>query len=495
MERAGQPDFQAKEREKSQAEHGCASALPESGQTGGYRDIDGSAAGRTESDGMSRRLEELALGRARSYSKDVHEDIADADFEAWAAESKRKVEAEPDNPSNWFHYGVALASLGHNGEAEEAFEEAVSLGPRHVRAWYWLGMVRNSMNRDHDALEAHEKATELSPDWARPWCDKGVSLAKLGRYEEACVAFDESLKLDNKDVFAWSNKGCMLHEAGRLEEALEACTRVTELDSESAKAWDSKGGVLTALGRLDEAIECFEQAVELEPQYAGAWHNMGHAMVIQGRYSNAIHPLDRAIELGYPEPKPYLMKIVALGQLGQLRKAMEICDEGLANWRDKELVRLKAGLLGMLKEHEACIEFVNQTKEEGLADDELLFWMAAQLVELERFEEALSELDEALGHSSENMQAQGLRAYCLCKVGRPKEGIQQIEGIVKKDASDGGVWYARAHVYAALDDAGEMLASLRKALELEPSLISEVPDEKEFAPYKELAEFKAIIGK
>ena len=441
------------------------------------------------------RLAEAAMGRRSSDSKDMDENIRDSQLEAWASESKMKIDAAPENPDHWFHYGVAVASLGRRQEAEKAFEKAVEIGPRHVKSWYWLGMIRNNMDRDSDALEAHEKATELAPDWARPWCDKALSLAKLGRYEEAGEAFDESLKLDDKDVFAWANKGYMLREAGRLEEALGAFTKAIELDKDSADAWDSKGDVLRTMGRLDEAIQCFEEAVRLKPDYAGGWHNLGHAFFIQGNYAESIQPLDKAIALSYPEPKSHAMKVVALGQLGQIEKAIEVCDDGLNKWDDVELFRLKSGLLGMLKRHEECLAVVNQAIEIGFTDDEMLIWKGATLIELKHFEEALTQFNEVLERSSGNLQARCGRAYCLCKTGKLGEGKQEIDQVVEGNPTDARSWYTRSHIYVSLEDKVEMLASLEKAIQLEPELAQEAPGEDEFGSYRDLPEFEAIVKK
>jgi tetratricopeptide (TPR) repeat protein len=249
------------------------------------------------------------------------------------------------------------------------------------------------------------------------------------------------------------------------------------------------------MGRLDEAIQCFEEAVRLKPDYAGGWHNLGHALILMDKHAESIQPLDKAIALSYPEPKSHVIKVFALAQLGQLEEAIEVCDDGLNKWNDAELFRLKSGLLVMLKRHEECLATVNKAIENGFADDEMLIWKAATLIELKHFEEALTQFNEVLERSSGNLQARCGRAYCLCKTGKLGEGKQEIDQVVEGNPTDARSWYTRSHIYASLEEKVEMLASLKKAIQLEPELAQEAPGEEEFGPYRDLPEFEAIVKK
>ncbi len=441
------------------------------------------------------RLIGLAMGRSRAKTKESedHENVTDAEFEAWAKASKQKIDENPENPDHWFHYGVALASLGRNIDAENSLARTVNLAPRHTKAWYWLGTVRNVLGYDDEALEAYEKATEYAPDWAQAWCDKGVSLAKLGKYEDSTEAFNVSLRLNDKDAFTWCNKGCMLRDMELYEEALKALTIATELDEKAADVWDFRGDVLRTLGRIDEASFCFEKTVQINPEHALGWLDLGQIYSMQGKYNECVEALDKAIGLSYPDVKPYVLKILALIELGRIDEATELCNEGIEKWDDLQLYQLKSGLLWMSKKYEECVDFVDEAIDRGIDVDQLEMIKAGALVELERYQECLNALKPILSRCPGNLDALACRAYCLCKIGQPNEALQEIEEAIENDQDYARSWYAKANICAAIDDLEHFLLCLKKAIELDPQLAQEAMNEKEFARYKDLKEFKKIV--
>jgi tetratricopeptide (TPR) repeat protein len=96
----------------------------------------------------------------------------------------------------WNNLGVVRLHRGDADGAEEAFREAVTLGPGFTDAWCNRGLMYLRRGRHGAALDAYRAALRASPDAAGAWNGIGAVLMETRRYEEARNAFVRAVETD-----------------------------------------------------------------------------------------------------------------------------------------------------------------------------------------------------------------------------------------------------------------------------------------------------------
>jgi tetratricopeptide (TPR) repeat protein len=228
-----------------------------------------------------------------------------------------------DSPNDLFAAALGLFEIGRDEDALAAFDRAIELDPKDVRAWIGKGFALKSLGRYPDSLVAHDRVIELDPNFANVWVSKGDVLRDLGRHEEALAAFHRVIELDSKHIDAWVAKGKCLLRLGRYDDGLTAFDQALELEPNLAGAWLEKGNALEDLNRFEDALTAFARAAELNPKYAKAWVGKGHSLWHLGRHEDALVASDKAVEHCPNEIFCWIARSAMKTALGQIQSAID----------------------------------------------------------------------------------------------------------------------------------------------------------------------------
>jgi len=214
----------------------------------------------------------------------------------------------------WNGAGFALAELGKEEEAFEAFEKYAQLSPGDRHSWRMKGDMASELGRYNVSIEAYDQALRIDPKWAEVWYKKGNALAKMDNHNDALKAFEKAVEISDeviqKDAGNASGiciiKGYALIKLNRYDEAIEALDRALEIAPSSvpvfpAEAWNGKGDILLALGKNEDALEAYNKSIEFNPAFGRAWHGKGLAQSALGQFSEADLSFRVARKLGYQE--------------------------------------------------------------------------------------------------------------------------------------------------------------------------------------------------
>jgi tetratricopeptide (TPR) repeat protein len=214
----------------------------------------------------------------------------------------------------WNSAGFALAELGKEEEAFEAFEKYAQLSPGDRHSWRMKGDMASELGRYNVSIEAYDQALRIDPKWAEVWYKKGNALAKMDNHNDALKAFEKAVEISDeviqKDAGNASGiciiKGYALIKLNRYDEAIEALDRALEIAPSSvpvfpAEAWNGKGDILLALGKNEDALEAYNKSIEFNPAFGRAWHGKGLAQSALGQFSEADLSFRVARKLGYQE--------------------------------------------------------------------------------------------------------------------------------------------------------------------------------------------------
>lgn len=198
-------------------------------------------------------------------------EVASATAADAAAASQRAVDLAPELPDAFVARGNALQLVKDFDGAQQAFERALALDPRHFHAHYWYAKYWAARGEHALAARQYELAFELQPDDYRP-----ITLA-IQEYQ------------------AIGDHG---REQGAIRRSWPVIERHLALDPDDAYASDHAAGVLMLLGRRDEANRLLDRAIALRPNDYGTLYTAACTAALGGEYERALDFLDRAVGTG-----------------------------------------------------------------------------------------------------------------------------------------------------------------------------------------------------
>jgi predicted O-linked N-acetylglucosamine transferase (SPINDLY family) len=197
----------------------------------------------------------------------------------------------------------SLRAEGCMAEAEQAYEEVLTINPRRQEALISLGVLRLGRGDALGATPLLSRCCALAPDNAEAWDALGLALLQTGDASSAAAAFAEAHRL----VPRWLDPALHLIDAVCAADTAEAelarfevASLADPLDPVSATAC---GVLLERLGRRDEAIDALEVAVTLAPDAKLPTAMLAGVLARTTRAAEAEKWLRRAGELDPMEPR------------------------------------------------------------------------------------------------------------------------------------------------------------------------------------------------
>jgi tetratricopeptide (TPR) repeat protein len=274
------------------------------------------------------------------------------------AEALYRQAGEEGEPDGWFQLGSLLTDLGRDDDAFAAFQAAAAAGDLEARLNV-ANMLADHYDRPDEALAVYRESIEAGD--ARALTESGTVLARLERTEEATEQLRQAI--DAGEPNAHLPLGRLLEEAGDIEAATAEFQRA--VDAEVAGSWAELAAVTADAGDEDAAEEFLRAGVAHND--AWSYRALGLVLFDQGQLDEAEALFTDALERGHTEVwLPYA--------------------DCLADWED----------------HEAQAEAAYR-QAIALGDEDAHFNFAVFLLDEDRRDEALVELDHAsaAGHADE----------------------------------------------------------------------------------------------
>jgi serine/threonine-protein kinase len=185
------------------------------------------------------------------------------------------------------------------------FNQTLKIDPRYAPAYaglgeaYWIGFQQ--LNRGDDwlkqATENCQRAIALAPQLAAAHTCLGNVALGTGKYEDAVREYQRSLELDPNSDYALGQLADAYHKTGNPSAAEQAYRKAIGVRPRYWAVYNWLGAFYIDQGRYSQAAEMFNKVIELAPDNYRGYSNLGGTYVYQGRYSDAIDVLKRSIEL------------------------------------------------------------------------------------------------------------------------------------------------------------------------------------------------------
>ena len=138
----------------------------------------------------------------------------------------------PSMSVSHYNLGFALHREGELEAAKRAYERAVELEPRYVRAQTNLGAIYRELGDLKRARTVLEDAIVADPFAVEALNNLALTESSLGQLPEAIALFRRAIKADPTRAELWLNLGLALRDNGQLDEAGHSLHRALELDAQ-----------------------------------------------------------------------------------------------------------------------------------------------------------------------------------------------------------------------------------------------------------------------
>lgn len=171
----------------------------------------------------------------------------------------------PASARGHFFHGSALAGVGREKEAVDAYRRAVEIAPEYAEARAELAMSLARSGRRAEAAAEALRARASRPRGLEAQIAVAAALAQAGSTAESEEALSE-IRVEFPDNFPiLSLDAERLEKAGRLDEALIAFRSIQSRYPENPAGRTGEGRILTKQGDAAGARKAFEAALDIDP--------------------------------------------------------------------------------------------------------------------------------------------------------------------------------------------------------------------------------------
>lgn len=131
-----------------------------------------------------------------------------------AAELQQYVKKHPRDDLAWTILGHACADLKRNGDAAEAYAQALAINPKQFKAIVGQGILYRRVKDYGKAMAAYERAVEIDPKYAEAYSSMAIIALKRRDYAKAVELARKAHDLDATEPAIAANLAVAYHCAG-----------------------------------------------------------------------------------------------------------------------------------------------------------------------------------------------------------------------------------------------------------------------------------------
>lgn len=164
--------------------------------------------------------------------------------------------------------GNAYMAQGKFGNAEVAFERAVTLNPTSAESYNNLGEALGELKQYPRALEAFTKAISLDQKLLKAKYNQAVSYDRMGNFRYSEFVFRNLIKNSPNYSLSYDGLAVTLSKAGRAKEAIAFHEKAIALDPQEPSYYFNYAISYLMMGNTAKAMEQQEKLKALDPAIA-----------------------------------------------------------------------------------------------------------------------------------------------------------------------------------------------------------------------------------
>jgi tetratricopeptide (TPR) repeat protein len=167
-----------------------------------------------------------------------------------------------------FRIGNVYMTQGKFGNAEVAFERAVALNPGDAESYNNLGEALGELRQYPRALEAFNRAISLDQKLLKAKYNQAVSYDRMGNFRYSEFVFRNLIKANPQYALAYDGLAVTLSKAGRAKEAISFHERAIALEPREPSYYYNCAISYLMQGNTAKALEQQEKLRALDPAIA-----------------------------------------------------------------------------------------------------------------------------------------------------------------------------------------------------------------------------------
>ncbi|VDM65581.1 unnamed protein product [Strongylus vulgaris] len=181
---------------------------------------------------------------------------------------KEAIEAAPLSypflASLWYTLGEVYDAQGQHSQAEESFQTALYVAPKHIPTLLTMGYLKNKQNRTSESQSWFSKALAISPKSADVYHHIGTAAALRGDVAEAEFAYNNALRLAAHHMESLRALATLLRKQGKYDKS-EEILETLQIHHPSADSYGDYGAILHINGKFEKAKKFYEKSLDLNP--------------------------------------------------------------------------------------------------------------------------------------------------------------------------------------------------------------------------------------
>lgn len=167
-----------------------------------------------------------------------------------------------------FRIGNAYMAQGKFGNAQVAFERAIALNPTDAESYNNLGEALGELKQYPRALEAFNRAISLDQKLLKAKYNQAVSYDRMGNFRYSEFVFRSLIKNNPNYSLSYDGLAVTLSKAGRAKEAIGFHEKAIALDPREPSYYFNCAISYLMMGNTAKALEQQEKLKALDPAVA-----------------------------------------------------------------------------------------------------------------------------------------------------------------------------------------------------------------------------------
>ena len=317
------------------------------------------------------------------------------------------------------------------------------------------------------ALKLFEQATKLSPENQMAWADRGVAEAWLGKLTAASVSLDQAAAAGPATTIIHHGRGLVALKQRDLKKASAEFSAALALDPEDMFALSQRAMARQALGESHAALVDAKAVLAKNPKWIGGYGIEYVAANEGGRKSDAEAIIKEMLAASGDTPEAKIAAAQMYSGLGEDEKAKGLLAT-VGTGVDNEQLALTSATLRDYSDKKGKQADFDKAIRLAPKSTQAYFARASFRFSESEYEDALTDVNQALALDKKNAGAYLLKANILTKLGRRAQAQAVAKEIADANPQDSYSQVVSAKIYAHFDMRKEALAAIDRALAIHP---------------------------
>lgn len=272
---------------------------------------------------------------------------------------------------------------------------------------------------------------------AQEYLKQGAVYSGQGKYDEALSYYDKAEKENPMDIEVYLSKGIAYANLEKFPEAKEQFEKALKINRNSGIVYYHLGSIAILENNISEGLENYNKAIANGYDDAQLYYSLGLLHEENGEVDLAIRNYSKAIQRDPMRPDIRIRKVQLLLQGEHYPEAIQALDETILTNPDVfEGYHIKFNVYVRLKQYDKAEEVINNALSLFPKDPGFILDKATLAIEQKKNDEAIKILDEL------------------------EKADETNDAVLRK------IYMERAQIFAADDNLGSAIASLKKAKEI-----------------------------